>query len=138
MSDLILRDEVHLPRKLRRSLLQKKILLQLSKGPIKSPTRIAEATGYLRESVSRSLHKLERSGRIFRSMKGYELTLWGKEELGEIVESAKDVHYHWVESAACFDCPCGEKEIQVTEEDVRCDCGRIYHFTSRLEVRYGH
>jgi len=131
--------QLYLPRNLRHSRLQKKILIYLSRKPEKSITAIAKSIGCSRESTSRSLHKLKNSGRIFRSVDGYRLTIWGKEESSkvEIVERAKDINVHWWDASVGFDCPCGNTDIVISDEsdDKICDgCGRVYRFTSKLEI----
>mgnify|MGYP001609197138 CR=1 FL=1 len=130
---------IHLSRNLKHSRLQKKILSHLSRGGEKSVTSIAKSIGYSRESTSRSLHSLVKVGRILESMYGYELTIWGKEEVNQVEfekVSIKDTLISWWDASVCFDCQCGNKEIVLSDEgdDYWCECGRVYRFYSRLEV----
>ena len=39
-----------------------------------------------------------------------------------------DVHYDWAAAEVCFSCPCGVKEIILSEvgDMKRCKCGRVY------------
>lgn len=46
-----------------------------------------------------------------------------------------DIHFQWEAGEVCFDCPCGTKEIILSEggDEETCDCGRVYklhHFVS--------
>ena len=49
---------------------------------------------------------------------------------------ATDVKYRWSDYAVCFDCPCGETEIILSEpgEKFECECGRIYMLDAYLTV----
>lgn len=130
---------IHLPRNLRQSELQKRILIYLSKSPEKSITAIATSVGSSRPSVSRSLHKLEKAGRIWKDLEtGYRLTVFGKEESREIeiVKPALGVKIRWWDASMGFDCTCGNIDIVITDEsgDKACECGRVYRFTSKLEI----
>jgi len=84
------------------------------------------------------LHKLQDSGRIFKSTNGYELTIWGKEECSkvELFEPVRRAKIHYWEGSVMFDCPCGITEITLSDEsdDYRCECGLVYRFTSKFEV----
>lgn len=51
-----------------------------------------------------------------------------------VFKKATDISYRWTEDAVCFDCPCGNKEIIVSEEEERCDCGRVYRVVHYVEV----
>lgn len=43
-------------------------------------------------------------------------------------QRADDISFHWSDYSCMFDCPCGIKEIILSEsgESKRCDCGRVY------------
>ena len=130
---------IHLPRNLKHSRLQKKILSHLLKGAEKSVTSIAKSIGYSRESTSRSLYSLVKAGRTFESVYGYELTICGKEEAKQVQfekVSIKDTLISWWDASVCFDCECGNKEIVLSDEsdNYHCECGRVYRFYSKLEV----
>lgn len=64
------------------------------------------------------------------AQKMHELFEQTKDQLArrEQLLSAKDIIYRWSAGEVCFDCPCGEVDIQFTEAGDRyiCRCGRIY------------
>lgn len=130
--------QIYLPRKLRQSRLQKKILVHLSKKPETSVSAISEAVRSSRPSVSRCLHKLKKAGLVWKSLDGYELTIFGKEEsLGvEIADPVIDIKIRWWEASMGFDCPCGNIDIVISDEsgDKICECGRVYRFSSKIEL----
>lgn len=49
---------------------------------------------------------------------------------------ARDLTWHWQAGEVCFDCPCGEKEIIISEggETHQCECGRTYRLVHYVEV----
>lgn len=118
---------------IRQSNLQTKILSYLVWQSVNSVVELAQKIGVMRPSASRSL-KLLRSRKL---VKDFELTEKGRKELGRNFRLAKDVKWHWFDCTVSFDCPCGEQEISMDEEseDIECECGRIYKFTCRLEVK---
>ena len=120
---------------MRQSQLQRKILLNL---PEENVTRLARNVGSFRPSVSRCLHYMEDLGLIFQDC-AWQLTDKGKEKLQKMnrFELARDLVWHWSDSSACFDCPCGITEIILSEggEEKVCDCGRVYRLVFRLEVK---
>lgn len=117
----------------RLSSLQTKILSYLIWQSTNSVTELAQKIRVLRPSVSRSL-KLLRSRKLVND---FELTEKGRKKLESNFRLARDVKFHWFDCTTAFDCPCGNQEIFVSEdnEDVECECGRVYKFTCRLEVR---
>lgn len=53
-------------------------------------------------------------------------------------EIAKNLHYQWSAGEVCFDCPCGVKEIILSEsgETETCEgCGRTYRNVHYVEVK---
>jgi len=49
---------------------------------------------------------------------------------------AEDIEYQWTAGEVCFDCPCGEKEIILSEggDTYKCDCGRKYELIHYVTV----
>lgn len=50
--------------------------------------------------------------------------------------TATNIHFQWSAGEVCFDCPCGEKEIIISESGIEreCVCGRIYRVRHFVEV----
>lgn len=46
------------------------------------------------------------------------------------------IKYNWAEEATSFDCPCGAKDIIISESGVTvtCFCGRVYRLRHYVEV----
>jgi hypothetical protein len=52
------------------------------------------------------------------------------------VSAYPSITIRWSEEATCFNCPCGVKDIVLSEGDdtVKCDCGRTYRLRHYVEV----
>lgn len=52
-----------------------------------------------------------------------------------IVYRAKDINMQWAAGEVCFDCPCGAREIIISEPGIEkaCDCGRNYRIVHYVE-----
>jgi hypothetical protein len=66
---------------------------------------------------------------------GIELQGWAEEQAGT-GDFIKNLKILWWDSSIGFDCPCGNTEIVMSDEAQKtCDnCGRIYVFTTKLEL----
>lgn len=55
-------------------------------------------------------------------------------------QMADGLEFQWSAGEVCFDCPCGEKEIIMSEggDIINCECGRIYklvHYVALIQRR---
>lgn len=61
-----------------------------------------------------------------------------RQHIAEQPQVAMDIKHQWREDAACFDCPCGETDIQLSEggDTHKCSCGRLYRLQHFVEVEH--
>lgn len=124
---------------LRRSDLQKKIMFYLSEyKPARTITELTRGIGKLRPSVSRSLKALKTRGLVRKGKEGWKLTEDGKAETSSFFIPATGITWVYGDLYICFYCLCGEEVTMAQEEGERlkkCECGRVYRFTCKVEVK---
>lgn len=129
------------------SLLQARILLELDRRFIGNITELATALNLLRPSVSRSMRQMEKRGRVEWGQFGWSLTETGKSLLptakkmvakayNDSLKLAEGLTFSWEDYTAGFDCPCGIKEIILSDsgESKQCDCGRVYQLVAYVAI----